>query len=152
MTEGYAPYAPRATGFHGVIERAGHRLKAYSVRYGDPPFDRAAYGEGLEMALGSLPEADPDAGRPGLGFVIVHRGRGMDYVVLAWWDRENELPVRVFVREGDGAWRPAGGSESFCVWDLEIVAAERDAYVATVLAGAGGGGPEAYLERVATGG
>lgn len=150
MTAGYAPYAPRATGFHGVIERAGHRLKAYSVRYGDQPFDRSAHDEGLEMALASLPEADRAAGRPGLGFVIVHRGRGMDYVILAWWDRENELPVRVFVRE-DGPWRPARESESFCVWDLEIVAAERDAYVETVLSGDAGSGPEAYLERVATG-
>lgn len=146
----YTPYAPRASAFHGVIERSGHRLKAYSVRYGDEPFEWDAYADGVDLALGALPEPRPAQGRPGLGFVIVHRGRGADYVVLAWWDRENELPVRVFVRE-EGDWRPARGGESFCVWDLEIVARERDAWVETVLAGDGEAGAEAYLARRAAG-
>ncbi|MDQ3951247.1 MAG: hypothetical protein M3282_13015, partial [Gemmatimonadota bacterium] len=39
------------------------------------------------------------------------------------------------------------GSESVCVWDLQIVAFERDAYVATVLHGDAGvaDAAEAYL-------
>lgn len=147
-TEAYAPYSPRPTASHGTLERAGHRLKLYSVRLGDEPIDLDTYREGLELALEALPEARPELGRPGVGFVIVHRGRGMDYVVLAWWDRENELPIRVVVRE-EGPWRRAGESESFCVWDLEIIAHERDAYVETILAGEAGGGPEAYLGRLA---
>ncbi|MFW6199846.1 MAG: isochorismatase, partial [Gemmatimonadota bacterium] len=71
----------------------------YSVRYGEEPFELSDYDEGVDLALTTLPTPDPGAGRPGLGFVIVHRGRGVDYVVLAWWDRENELTVRVFVRD-----------------------------------------------------
>lgn len=141
----YTPFAPRAAAFHGIVERAGHRLKAYSVRYADPPVDWEAHREGIELALATLPEADPAGGRPGLGFIIVHRGRAAEYVVLAWWDRQNELPTRVFVRN-EGPWRPAGPSESFCVWDLELFAAERDAYVETVL---GDGTVEEYLARQA---
>ena len=139
----YEPYAPRPVEYRGIVERAGHRLKHYGVRYGPDPLELERYREGLELALAELPEAAPENGRPGLGFVIMHRGRAAGYVVLAWWDRENELPVRVFLRE-EGPWRPARGGESFCVWDLEIMAHERDAYVATVLAGE----PEGYLARV----
>lgn len=130
----YTPFVPRAATFHGIIERSGHRLKGYSVRYGERPVDWEEHREGIDLALAALPEADPAEGRPGLGFLIVHRGRAAEYVVLAWWDRQNELPVRVFVHN-EGPWRPAGPSESFCVWDLELFAAERDAYVETVLAG-----------------
>jgi hypothetical protein len=69
--------------------------------------------------------------------------------VLAWWDNENELPLRVFVREleGDSQWRAARGVESFCVWDLQVIAFERDAYVATLLAGSPdvAGATRAYL-------
>ena len=142
----YAPYAPRAAAFHGIVERAGHRLKGYSVRYGDRPVDWEEHREGVDLALAALPEAKPAEGRPGLGFLIVHRGRAAEYVVLAWWDRQNELPTRVFVRN-EGPWRPARESESFCVWDLELFAKERDAYVDTVLSG---GSAQAYLERLAT--
>ena len=146
MSRSYEPYAPRPVESHGHLQRSGHELKLYSVRYGDEPIDLDAYREGIGMALSRLPPADPEAGRPGLGFLIVHRGRGADYVVLAWWDRENELPVRVFVR-ADGDWRPAGESESFCVWDLEIVNHERNSYVETVL-GEEPGGAAAYLRQV----
>lgn len=76
----------------------------------------------------------------------MHRGRDVDYVVQAWWDRENELPVRVYVRD-DGPWRAARNGESFCVWDLEIMNHERNAYVETVLSGEANG-PEAYLGRI----
>jgi hypothetical protein len=142
----YIPYAPRPAAFHGIVEHAGHRLKGYSVRFGDRPVDWEEHREGIDLALAALPEANSSEGRPGLGFLIVHRGRAAEYVVLAWWDRQNELPVRVFVRN-EGPWRPAREGESFCVWDLEIVARERNAYVETVLAS---GDADAYLARPAT--
>ena len=72
-------------------------------------------------------------------------------MVLAWWDRENELPVRVFVKpKGEAEFRAARGSESFCVWDLRVIAAERGAYVNTVLA-AHGPDVEGYLYRFCDG-
>jgi hypothetical protein len=142
----YTPFVSRPAAFHAIVEHAGHHLKAYSVRHGERPFDWEDHREGIEMALAALPEAKPAEGRPGLGFLIVHRGRAAEYVVLGWWDRENELPVRVFVHNA-GPWRPARGGESFCVWDLELFAHERDAYVETVLAD---GDVEAYLARRAT--
>ena len=142
----YTPFAPRIAAFHGIVDRAGHRLKGYTMRYGERPVDWEEHREGIELALAALPEARPEEGRPGLGFLIVHRGRAAEYVVLAWWDRQNELPVKVFVRN-EGPWRPAREGESFCVWDLEIVGRERDAYVGTVLAD---GDAEAYLARRAT--
>ena len=61
--------------------------------------------------------------------------------MLGWWERENELPIRVFVRAADG-WRPAADGESFCVWDLRVIWWEREAYVNTLLAGRP---PEEYL-------
>ena len=142
----YTPFAPRASAFHGIVERAGHRIKGYSVHHGERPVDWEEHREGIELALAALPKARPERGRPGLGFLIVHRGRGAEYVVLAWWDRQNELPIRVFVKS-EGPWRPARESESFCVWDLEIVGRERDAYVETVLSS---GDADAYLARRAS--
>jgi hypothetical protein len=88
------------------------------------------------LAGPSLPQPPTAPGRFGIGFAILHQGRGMDYIVLAWWARENELPMRVFVRQREPAepWRPAAGEESICVWDIEVIKRERDLFVRTALA------------------
>jgi len=147
-------FAPRPTRFLGVRDFEGWRLKVYSIILGDRPLDRDGFERGLDLAIQSLPRDESvTTSRPGVGFVILHQGRGADYVVLCWWDRENELPMRIVVRERDegieasrdqgtggssdqGArsWRPARGSESICVWDIDVIWFERNAYVETVLA------------------
>lgn len=129
---GYTPYEQRQIRFLELRERNGCTLKLYSVVFGDSDFDMARFVTGLEIATSEIPTADASIGRPGVGFAILHQGNTVDYVVVAWWDRENELPLRVFVRESE-AWRPAGSSESFCVWDLEIVWFERNAYLQSIL-------------------
>jgi hypothetical protein len=139
------PYAPRAIRFSGLRPTGPWTLKLYAVAYGNAPFDWASFEPGLQLAERALPVPDDSRGRPGLGLLIAHRGRTGDYVVLGWWDRENELPLRIFIRDGaSGSWRPAADDESVCVWDLEIVWAERQAWVARML-GRGGPDPAAYL-------
>ena len=131
------PYEPRPIRFHGLREVDGWRVKRYSIAYGAEPLDWAEFEPAIALADAALPRPAVTAARVGVGFLIAHRGRTASYCVVAWWDNENELPVRVCVRGLDrgSAWREARGSESFCVWDLQVIAFEREAYVATVLAG-----------------
>jgi len=149
MTLPFRPYAPRPVRFRGVVEPHGYRIKRYDIVY-NGPFRESDFAEGLRLAFESLPAPAATTERPGVGFVIAHQGNGADYVVLGWWDRENELPLRVFVRpqEPGGEWRPARGGESVCVWDLEVIGFERQAYVETVL---NGGDAEGYLALRASG-
>jgi hypothetical protein len=128
------PYQPRPLAALGVVELCGFRLKACSIVYGDEPFDRARFEGGLCLAERELPAPAVATGRPGVGFVILHQGRTGPYLILAWWDNENELPVRVFLEDAVG-WRPAAAGESFCVWDLRVLWHEREAYVRTMLSG-----------------
>jgi hypothetical protein len=138
------PYAPRPTRFRGVVEYEGYRMKRYTLTLPGEPFDDARFQSGRGLALSAVPEPAVTDERPGVGFVIEHQGRGMDYVTVAWWDRENELSLRIIVGD-DAGWRPAR-SESICVWDLEVLKAERDLYAEAVLGGARAN-VEAYLAR-----
>lgn len=137
----FTRYEPRPLAFLEVRTVRGFRLKCYSIRHGERPLDLETFEAGLKRAEDELPTPPINAERPGVGFVIMHQGRTGDYLILCWWDRENELPLRVFIRDRDG-WRAAAGGESVCVWDLRVIWWEREAYVSTVLAG---GAVEAYL-------
>jgi hypothetical protein len=141
------PFRPRPVRFHGLRHSAGWRLKLYSITHHGAAPRLAELEGGIAAALGELPQPAAAAGRPGAGFVVAHEGRSADYVVLGWWDRDNELPVRVWIRPEGGGWRPAEGGESFCVWDLQVLWFEREAYVATVLAEGEADPVRAYLAR-----
>ena len=146
-------YQPRRVESLGVQTIAGFQLKAYAVFRQENVFDISRFERGLKRAAEELPSPPATHARPGAGFVIFHQGTTGDYVVLCWWDNENELPTRVFVRNGAGGgageiqWRLACPHESFCVWDLAIMWFEREAYIASVLAGADNG-LEKYLSHV----
>lgn len=128
-------YEPRAVRSAGVRASGGWRLKRYEIVLGDGPLDEGVFAGADDLALGALPVPGETERRPGVGFMILHQGRGASYVVLGWWDNENELPLRVWVRGADDAgWREAAGPESVCVWDLRVLHHERGAYVRHVLA------------------
>jgi hypothetical protein len=109
----------------------------YAITHDLHAGDAASFEQAWVSAHAALPRPARSAVRPGIGFAIEHHGRGMDYFVLAWWDRENELPIRIWVRTHDAQamWRPARESESVCVWDLQVLTFERNAFVDTLLAG-----------------
>ena len=69
--------------------------------------------------------------------------------MLSWWGNENEYFNRVFVRRRstNEPWREADGGETACVWDIQIISFERDAYVETILTPPTGPDIEAYLAR-----
>jgi hypothetical protein len=142
----YQRYAPRPVRCLKIAEPRGYRVKQYSITYGREPFRESDFAPGLRLAFAALPHPPVTDARPGVGFAIAHQGNGADYAVLGWWDNENELPLRVVVRPQtpDGVWRPARDGESVCVWDLEVIRFERQAYVETVLSG---GTVEDYLHR-----
>jgi hypothetical protein len=128
-------FEPRRIGFHGLRSPGSWRLKLYSIVFGTDPVDWDGFAPGIALSEACLPEPSVTSGRSGVGFLIAHQGRTGNYLVLGWWDHENELPLRIFVsrdRQPEN-WRPAEGSESICVWDLEILWAERQDYISTVL-------------------
>jgi hypothetical protein len=129
------PYAPRTINPAGLIHHHDWRLKQYDVLCEPGAIDDATYAPGVALALQSLPTPAVTDRRPGLGFLIRHHGRTVHYIVLSWWDNENELLQRVFVRafkEG-ASWLNITGQGSFCVWDAQIIWHEREAYVNCVL-------------------
>ena len=145
------PYASRTQRFSGLLKHQGWNLRRHDItptRTGAPlEVPDVVYGPGEALALSLLPQPAITRDRPGVGFLIRHPGLNQHYIILAWWDNQNELITHVLVRTAtlDGVWREARGEYSFCVWDLEVFARERDRYVQHVLAPLAGPDAAAYL-------
>jgi hypothetical protein len=143
-------YRPRRVLSRGVRATDGWRLKTYMIVYGDSTPDWNRFEDGIAAARSLslwLPEPPARPGRFGLGFVIGHQGRSSDYLVLKWWDNENELPGRVLIHDRipHAPWRPARIGEDVCVWDIAVIWHERNVFIRTVLARTGEPDAEAYL-------
>ena len=135
----------------GLLRHDGWRLKGYHITLPGEEIEGTSLATGLSTARGSLPAPAVTARRPGVGFLIHHQGldgdgRRLSYLVVCWWDNGNELMTEVFMCGANtgGAWISGRGRGSFCVWDLQVMAHERDAYVRTVLC-ADGPDLDAYL-------
>jgi hypothetical protein len=126
------PYRPRNLSFVDVWTIGVWRLKVYTITRGPEPPPEALLKAAHRAAVATL---NPARGH-GCGFVGVHAGRDANAVFVAWWADENELHHRLHLSPVDdpGALRPAGpGDMTACVWDLALLAFEREVWVRTVL-------------------
>ena len=130
-------YEPRPVVRLGLEERAGWRLKVYGIAHGRDEPRPELVAAALAAADERLPRPPATDERYGVGFLGIHDGRGGNFVFADWWGRENELHHHVFFssHEEPAVLRAAAeGDPIACVWDLAVVAHERRAWIAHVLA------------------
>ncbi|WP_114192894.1 isochorismatase family protein [Edaphovirga cremea] len=125
------PYLPRAISPLAPLTLNQWQLKRYAIRYAGATGSADIFQQGYPLVAQWLPQQAETLYRPGIGWLIEHQGKTMDYLVAGWWNNENELRIKVWVTEC-GEWR-AAREESFCVWDMQVMAFERNAFVATLL-------------------
>ncbi len=137
MVELTESYSARPVAALGTWWCGDWRIKEYTIAYRR----EAARPELIEAAKaaaeGILPTPAVTPTRYGVGFLGIHDGRGGNFVFVDWWEEENELHHHVFFSTSDdpGALRAATRADPIaCVWDLSVVAHEREAWIRHVLA------------------
>ncbi|MFC4260010.1 hypothetical protein ACFOZ5_13300 [Marinobacter lacisalsi] len=108
----------------------GDGIKLYTISATGQPVDTAAYH--ARLAEVKLARSVDWASTP--AFAIFHDGAGMAYLVLCWWGNDNELFNSVSVLTGEG-WVEDPSRFSFCLWDLEVIWHERNAFIDTLYSG-----------------
>jgi ketosteroid isomerase-like protein len=133
------PYRPRSARFLELWRPDGWLLKLYGLAYeGARP--RAEVVEAAKRsARAALPRPARGGDRYGTGFVIVHEGQDACWLLLDWWGGENVLHQRLLTAplSAPNEFQPAPRDLTACVWELRLLAFERDAWVAAVLTDAG---------------
>jgi len=102
-------------------------VKLYSISAAGSRVDESAYRE----RLAGMKRARAVAWATTPAFAIFHDGAMLRYLVLCWWGNDNELFTAVSVLTATG-WVEDAGRFSFCVWDMEVMWHERNAFIAHV--------------------
>lgn len=127
-------YNPRNIEFKGVHSVKNWEIKTYSIVYEKKSFAMELEKESLKLLQSDLPEIDDNT--HGLGFMIMHHGKGSNFVLLDWWCNKNELKQQVYYssKGAPGILRKQNGVASIaCVWDLIIINHERNAWVLNMM-------------------
>jgi hypothetical protein len=143
-----SPYIARPIQFLELWEIESWRMKVYSIasgrRVARPELIAAAWRTARErLALSG------NGNHHGVGFVGIHDGKTANFIFIDWWADENELHHHVYVSPSNAPealeYQTPSGLAA-CVWDLSLMAFEREAWVETVLK-AGKPDIENYLNR-----
>jgi hypothetical protein len=68
------------------------------------------------------------------GFAIMHDGASCEYLIVGWWQNDNELFVSVSVKEPN-AWIEDMTKYSFCLWDMDVIWHERNSFIRHLYSG-----------------
>lgn len=144
------PYQPRLIEFVELATVEGWRLKVYNIRHRDKKASHTLFKAAKTEAAKILPQPVASQRHHGVGFLSVHQGKSYDFVTVAWWAYETELYQQTYLRPSSlsADLEPLSGLElSSDVWDLRLLAFERDAWLAEVLTRPGSPSLEAYLAQ-----
>jgi hypothetical protein len=132
----FTPYEHRYVTPLGLWQVDDWRVKAYGLARADRPPRRALVDEARSVVADALPDPAETEDRYGVGFAIVHEGTDGDYVLVDHWFSENMLRNQVYWRRAQepALWPAPAGGPTVCVWELAILAHERQAWIDEVLA------------------
>lgn len=144
-------YRPRAIRHLELWSCEGWRIKVYGISVTSRMPGSGLVDAGRRVATEILTGVATGTPHYGIGFMGVHRGATADVVFVDWWAAENELHHHLHVAESGrpGTLRPRSADElTACVWDLELIAFERAAWIRYVLERADAPDPDTYLSTV----
>lgn len=125
------PYVPRASRLVSIHEYGGWRLKVYEICFDSHSIPSDQVAATLTFAENSVPWPHASNVSNNAGFVIIHRGQDAMWLMIHLWQSDILVqfayqatfsnPVDFIPLRSDGM--------CGCVWELEIVKHERDAWV-----------------------
>jgi hypothetical protein len=135
----FSEYTERVVRFLGVWDINGWKLKVYAISAKRTLADAEVVSAKIIQAGHDIAAEvfthQPEANSYGLGYVIFHEGIFATWLLLDWWADEIQLRHQLFKANALGA--PAFERVTTdliaCVWELAIVAFEREAWVETML-------------------
>jgi hypothetical protein len=148
----FKPYQDRTIAFYSLAIIDVWRIKIYTISH-QSTFTADAT---LQAAIQQLPDwlqIAEESNLPiyELGFLIVHEGVDGVWILLHWWTGGEMLGSRVYFANADAPDHIEPNAYPFglvCVWELEVIQHEREAWMEQVLRKANAPDMEGYLRNI----
>jgi len=133
------PYAPRRMAFLDQWNEDGLAIKAYAIQCnpdpGVPMLSPDVAAAARKTAMAALKHHARDARASGVGFCIVHAGEEAVWLLVDWWISGGILCQQMYSAPlaQPERFQPVQGPFIACVWELEVTAHERGAWMRHVL-------------------
>lgn len=145
-------YQPRKIDFQELVSINDWSIKVYSISQNE------IFGsqEILKNVIGQIPNwintaIDSDIPTYQVGFLIVHEAREGVWILFSWWTGGEMIETKVYFSDFDSpkviTTSPYKTSSLICVWELEIFAHERQAWIAHILMNPNSPDFEGYLRN-----
>lgn len=150
MNLSFTPYKERPIKFLELWTCGEWRLKVYGISFNRAEPERALVTRAKTLAAERIEASSNATEHYSAGFLGVHEGRTSNFVFVGWWANENELYHHVYVSPldapGQFTYQTSSGLTA-CVWDLRVMAFERQAWIDHMLKKSGSPDLEAYPRR-----
>jgi hypothetical protein len=135
----FAAYAERLVRFIGIWEIKGWKLKVYGISAKRDLSDKETVSpiiiESGRRIAETVFTGNPTTNSYGLGYIIFHEGRLADWLLLDWWADEIQIRHQLYRSDSadPAAFERVTSDLIACIWELRVVAFERDAWIDTML-------------------
>jgi len=127
------PYEDRPVKFLELSEDKGWKFKIYAIvhKKNTPP-DGKTIEIAKQFAKDCIEKYHYIADSYGLGYIIIHKGRDSNFIVINWWLGENMVCTHSFLSPLNNQYlyqEITHTGMNVCVWDSLIHSFERNAWV-----------------------
>jgi len=142
-------FRPRPVQFLELLEFGPWRIKLYGLSAEHTRLLPELVSAAKDLVQTVVPTGTAAGDTYGVGFAGVHCGIDANFIFIDWWANENELHHHVFVSTLNEPLTIERAPEGVtaCVFDLQVMWFERNAWVEKVLANPAGPDLDAYLEK-----
>ena len=139
MTLPPEPYSPRRIDPLGTWREGGHSIKAYGIHrdadYAGPILAEPVIASVRAAVRDVLHEHGGDPRSHGLGYCIAHVGEEAVWLLVDWWISGGIVCQRMLSAPlaQPATFTPVTAPALACVWELAVIAHERDAWVRHML-------------------
>lgn len=131
-------YHPRPVQSLSPILIDDYRMKRYELSVAEPAVDKTFSDDNWRAFLAGCLPRNGDAREHRVGFAILHYAQDGNYLLVSRWYGGNMLKHEAFtLTQAANGWSLDPLLESrivACVWELEVMSFERDAWVRTAMA------------------
>jgi hypothetical protein len=131
-------YRPRSARFLKLVTTSGGVLKLNGLSAAAGGAIEEPLVDAATQTLITAGEAEAPAGHHDAGFAILHRGEEAFWLLLHWWIPGGILSLKFWRAErttGTPHFVPGPEAYMACIWELGVIAYERDAWIETVMSG-----------------